>query len=723
MRPRIALAIALVPLACGDGAPPKAEHPKPTTPGQPATRPPTPTSPDPGPVRPAPPALLAAPRLDLTANHVRFHLYDRGLVIPVAGEGMHLYDLDYKRPWGEVAEKGGEAGRGLRGKAASLTVPWVGGAGTISVRARGTASIKLSIDGKAAGSLAFAGDGWSTATLDLPAALAAADHKLVFTPAGKGAAIASVELVPATGAGTPCAGEPLPRAALADGALGGWPRMTLVTEIPAAGYLVVAPAGGGPASITAVVEGEPDPRTLWSGTADGAEQTIDLAPIAGKLVELAFTGGCAVRWGGAAIAVAARDVAPAAPPAKNLILVVVDTLRADRVAAMAETRVETPRLSALAARGFAFRRHQSMAPSSPPSHASIHTGQIPRVHGIVGDDPPLSADAPVLARVLGDAGFWTGYVGDNDFAMGRLKARAGWKEAHTPAFEGKGIDCVPVFEGVVELVKKARAADQRYFITALPIQPHAPYRYHEGITEKYFPGPFPPPLGKRVTDIGRYKKKKLTDKQWDQYRGLYDGEVTYVDSTCYAVLEDGLAALGALEDTAIVVTSDHGEGMGENGNRTGHAYSLNRELIEVPLIVAAPGLVPRVIDTATSAADVAPTVLDLLGVEADPRMQGASLLPLGRTGDAFARVVASEYGRAYALRGGRWRYMVGYDDVGHLYDIEADPTEVDDIAGEAPLALRYLRDAAGLHIAHRKAWRAATWGTLANLAPGGPLAK
>jgi len=143
----------------------------------------------------------------------------------------------------------------------------------------------------------------------------------------------------------------------------------------------------------------------------------------------------------------------------------------------------------------------------------------------------------------------------------------------------------------------------------------------------------------------------------------------------------------------------------------------------VPLIIVAPGLAPRTIDTVTSAADIAPTVLDLLGVPVDPRMQGASLLPLARTGDAIPSVVASEYGRAYAIRGAHWRYMVGYDDKGVLYDIAADPVETKDVSADAPLALRYLRDAAGLYLAHRTEWRAPTWGTLADLAAGGPLAK
>jgi arylsulfatase A-like enzyme len=740
-----ALAGALLLAACGDGTPARAPGPRDPTAvgggtgasgaGDPAS-PPTGGAPS---EPPAPPALLPAPRLDLAANHVRFQLHDRGLVIPIGAEGIRPYDLDYKRGWGDVVTVAGAPARKLRGKTASLTAPWPGGAGKLTLRAHGATSIKVAIDGKAAGAVALAAgaSAWATGELELPAGLAAGEHKLGLTPDKKGAALASVELVPAGGAATGCAGDPLPRAALADdGALGGWPRMAIVVEVPAHGFLVVTPSGGGDAAITLRPEFADAPHTLWSGTADGEPLHLELAAHAGKLAELAFTGGCAVRWQGAAIAVAARTVADAEPPAKNVILVVVDTLRADRVAAMGMadsgasarvtgkgTRVETPRWTALAARGAAFRNHQSMAPSSPPSHASIQTGQIPRVHGVIADDHQVDPDAPLLSRVIRDAGLFTGYVGDNDFAMGRLKKLANWSEAHAPVFEGKGPDCVPVFEGVVAMVKKARASGQRYFISALPIQPHAPYRYHAGITEKYFAGPFAKPLGKRVVDLQRVKSRGLTPVQWEQFRGLYDGEVEYVDSTCYAILEDGLAELGATDDTAILITSDHGEGMGERGKNAGHAYSLNRELISVPLIISGPGIGTATIDTITSAADVAPTVIDLLGLPVDPRMQGQSLLPLARTGDVIPRIIASEYGRAYALRGSHYRYIVGYDDKGHLYDIDADPAETKDVNAEAPLALRYLRTAAGLYLAHRNAWRAPTWGNLADLAPGGPLAK
>ena len=84
-------------------------------------------------------------------------------------------------------------------------------------------------------------------------------------------------------------------------------------------------------------------------------------------------------------------------------------------------------------------------------------------------------------------------------------------------------------------------------------------------------------------------------------------------------------------------------------------------------------------------------------------------------------MVASEYGRSFALRAARWHLVIGYDGKGELFDPVADPAEQDDRSRSAPIALRYLRDAAGLYLAHRADWHAATWGALNDLAPGNPL--
>src|SRR4029079_18714209 len=116
------------------------------------------------------------------------------------------------------------------------------------------------------------------------------------------------------------------------------------------------------------------------------------------------------------------------------------------------------------------------------------------------------------------------------------------------------------------------------------------------------------------------------------------------------------------------------------------------------------------------------TVLDLVGQPADARMQGVSLLPAALAGADVPRVVASEYGRSYALRAGRWHYVVDYNGTATLHDVIADPEETVDLSRTQPLVLRYFRDAAALYLVHRVAWREATWGNLAAIAPTSPLA-
>ena len=630
-------------------------------------------------------ALADAPRIDLIANRARWHEHDGGLVVPIATEGLRKYAIEYRSPWGAVED----GGRVLRGRRATLTIPWEpAGDARVVVEARGTGTLAVRA-GKARLGKARLGGAWEEVGFDVAAGTIAPGEVALTLEAPRGTRFRRVRIADGS---TRCA------------------RSVLV-EVPPDAYLVTRARGDGRVVVTA---------------ADGtrAEDPSSLAAFAGQLVRVDLEG-CDVTWEEAAIAVAARPAPAPFTPARNVVLLVVDTLRADRIAALRDTRVETPRLTgAVRERGVGFRHHQAMAPSSPPSHATIHTGQIPRVHGATGDTGDVVAGAPVLAAILGDAGFRTIYVGNNDFAMGRLRKVAGWDVSRTMVYEGKGIDCAPMVEATLDEIREARAAGERYFVTMLPIEPHVPYRYHEGITEKYYPGPFGKPFGKRATSahLGRLKKMKTTAQTWAHLRGLYDGEVERFDA-CYGALEDGLAALGADEDTAIVLTSDHGEGLGERGGRVGHAYGLHGELIDVPLLVIGAGLPARVHDVVTSNADVAPTILSLLGLPPDPRMQGLDLVPTARdAGPAPGRIVASEYGRSYALRGNRWRLVVGYDGKATLHDVVADPEEARDVSAEAPMARRWLLDAAGLYLAHRVAWRAATWGSLGDLAPTSPLA-
>jgi arylsulfatase A-like enzyme len=656
--------------------------------------------------------LAASPRIDLDANRPRWHVWNRGLVLEVASEGLRKYDLAYRTSWRDRATAAGRTGRVLRGKSA-LAFPWIDGDGaaTVIVHATGGGTLTVSLDGKKLGTAALSSGTWGPYVVNVaPGALGDGEH--VLTVDGKRAIVATIEVVPEARASDAACGD------------GSWRRVSLYTELPAGAHLVATPVAAGGGAVRVAVTPEGGARAvLHDGPAASLPAALALPAVGEQVVRLDLEADACARWDGAQIAV--LDRAPATRPAAvdNVVLVVIDTLRSDRLKAYVETRVETPWLTGAAARGAVFLRNQSMAPSSPPSHATIHTGQIPRVHGATGDDGEIADDAPVLAAIAGRAGMFTAFVGNNDFAMTRLRGPGGWDVFETPFYK-HGKDCGPMFERGVALVGEAAAAKQRFFLSLLPIEPHVAYRFHDGITDTYFGGPWARPFGKRVTSahLGRIKKMRMTDAQWAQVRALYDGEVTRVDR-CLAALEDGLRAAGVLDRTAIVIASDHGEGLGERGTNTGHAYGLNRELVDTPLVIIG-GVSAARVAAPSSNADIAPTVLELLGLPADARMQGRSLVA-DTLAPPLPRVVASEYGKSYALRAARWHLVVDYSGRGELFDTAADLDEKTDRSGDAAAAipLRYLRDAAGLYLAHRAAWKAATWGALNDLAPGNPLAK
>lgn len=683
---------------------------------------------------PAAPDALAPPYYDLLANRDRFHRTRAGLAVELAGENVRLYDLALRDVWDPPA--GGA--RRLRGKA-RLLLPWAGGPAELVLRGRG--KVALSVDGKKRLTAAASEQGARVAL----GALAAGEREL--TLEAKGAlSLASLELA-SPGAADPCASSSASSpasssssasasASSSSDALRGARRFEIFVELPAQARLAFAPRGGGEAVVS--VRGEDgSPRVLWQGKADGQRRTVSLG-LAPQIAALSLESpACDVAWHELRLGAAAPASPVAASPRRaeprHLILIVVDTLRADRLAAIAQTRVATPRLSAALARGGAvFTRNLSVAPSSPPSHTTLHTGLVPRVHGVVGDVTQLAPEAPMLSALLAERGFFSGYVGNNDFAMGRLKKPAKWTEQHAPVFENQGIDCAPIVERALKMSAAAAAKNQRMFLTLLPIEPHVPYRFHDGVTERYFPGPYPPPLGKKVISahLGRVRAKGLPEAGWQQLRALYDGEVTYFDQ-CYGALEDGLRQLGLLDDTAIVLTSDHGEGMGERGNNTGHAYSLNHELTWVPLLVfggpfgrgggTGAGKPPLALrwQSATSGVDLAPTILELLGQPVDPRMQGQSLAPILRGETPWPRAVASEYGKAYATATSGWHYVADYEGRGKLFDVKTDPAELRDRSADAAVPLRYLREAAAAYLSNRTRWRA-SFGSWTNWAGGAP---
>ena len=680
----------------------------------------------------------SGPSLNLLTSSALWHFYGSGLVIPFAGEGFRKYSQEYTNPWRGTVKLDDRVGRTLGSSAATLRFPWNADVGEARILVRvhgGSAGKKLSmrLNGLPINHATLA-SGWQQLALPVPArVLVAGENTLALAAGKKGAVFHSIEIA----AGKPVeaqeetwpAASPVAKVQLAGQeheGLNGFSRLMMPVEIPQDGWLVLATAATAGAvrfQVTVTTEDHPAKVLLDEKQEPGTmrERRLSLAAFSGRLValELSIRDGrpSDAVWVAPRILLPKAAVQPRPQPARNLVMLVADALRADKLPMYAESRVRVPNIAKAAqAAGVTFTSTQAASPSSPPSHASIQSGCMPRVNGILGDKSKVNPGTPMVSAILAKAGIATDFVGDASFAMRRLQPVSTWNEFHQPNAEGKGGDCSAVVKQILAFADKQ--AGKRFFVSAVAFEAHTPYIYHQGTTEHYYDGAMDPAIGKSpdgtiLTAIvgGRLK---MTPERWGQLVGLYDGEVEHLDE-CFGALGEGLQSRGLADNTDIVLLADHGEGFFEHGSM-GHAYGNYAELTNVPLVFFLPGLGHgQKIFTVVSHTDVVPTILDVLGVEPDARVQGESLLPMIlRQGPWIPRVMPSEYGRSYSLRSRFLHYVVDYSGNELLYDIAKDPSEKTDIKAQRPLALRYSRDLAGIYLAHRAHWHVATWGTLNN---------
>jgi len=360
--------------------------------------------------------------------------------------------------------------------------------------------------------------------------------------------------------------------------------------------------------------------------------------------------------------------------AERVVLVTIDTLRADVVGSYGGAPGTTPSLDALALRGARFERAFSPAPLTLPSHVTLLTGMDPPEHGVRHNAVyVLEADVPTLAEALQREGFATAaFV--SSFILSRRFGLARGFDVYDDALglRRSGRGGVTIAERTADQVVDAAlawldGAPPRFFLWVHLYDPHAPYQP---------PEPF-------ATRFAR-----------DRYRG----EVAFADAQVGRLLE-GLAARHPAEGTLVAVTSDHGESRGEHGEPT-HAYTLYDATQHVPLIVAGPGVpAGRSVPGLVRLADVAPTLLFLAGAPSPSGASGESLVPLlAAEGPAAAPRVAYLETLATRLDFG-WSPLLGVRTERHkylraprpeLYDLEADPREERNLAEREPGLLREL---------------------------------
>jgi len=370
---------------------------------------------------------------------------------------------------------------------------------------------------------------------------------------------------------------------------------------------------------------------------------------------------------------------PAAPPPSGLLLITLDTVRADRLGAYGYTDIETPFIDGLARRGVLFERALAPAPLTLPSHASLLTGTFPPRHGVRDNgDFTVPQELMTLAELLRARGFRTGaFVGA--FVLDRRWGLDQGFEHYSGDFQ---VQDISELVSIGDLQRRAEEVVDDALAWLGGIGPEEPFFAWVHVYDPH--DPYDPPSPYRERYSGR----------------PYVGEIAYSDAEL-ARLGEWLEASGRSRTTMVVFAGDHGESLGEHGEN-GHGFFLYQETIRVPLIIVDPsqGVIGARRPEEVSLVDIAPTVCERFGLDLPAAVQGRSLAPLlGGGGRWEERPVYAEtyypffsYGWSplTSIQDRRYHYVESSEV--ELYDLESDPGELRDLATSEPAVLESLGD-------------------------------
>jgi len=379
--------------------------------------------------------------------------------------------------------------------------------------------------------------------------------------------------------------------------------------------------------------------------------------------------------------VAATTTCSRKEPAFNLVVISIDTLRADALGFAGGRADVSPNIDALAARSVVFEQAITQAPWTLPAHASLLTSLYPSQLnlGRFGETLPISPSARRLPEVLQKAGYQTFAFVAGGFLLQELGFAQGFDDYESPVLE------MPQVASKFIARLDQLEADRPFFAFLHTYDVHK-YKPSDEDRQRFVSvrdskiAELPP---RRVAEILQDNNsldvvKSYGERERKHVRELYDGSIHSVDREIGRILA-GLRERGLDDRTIIVITSDHGEEFWEHG-RTGHGYNLNDENLRVPLIVHDPSIAPRRISSQVRLIDVAPTLTTRLGLPTPPSWNGVDLRPLidGATRDlpAFAESAHLPF---KCLRTEDAKLLVSLRHPFRvLYDLRADPKETRD---------------------------------------------
>jgi arylsulfatase A-like enzyme/Flp pilus assembly protein TadD len=375
------------------------------------------------------------------------------------------------------------------------------------------------------------------------------------------------------------------------------------------------------------------------------------------------------------VAAAASAANPSAPP--NVVIITIDTLRADHLGCYGYKDIKTPNIDGLAADGVRFEQAYTPVPITLPSHTVIFTGTFPMASGMHDfSGNRLSQTQPTLASVLKERGYTTGAVVASAVLDSRFGLNRGFdfyydhfdfsrlQESNLDEMERPGN---LVADEALSWLNQNRA--KRFFLWMHLYDPHYPYRPPAPYSEQYASHP-------------------------------YDGEIAFADAEVGRVLRF-LKEKGLYQNTLIVLSGDHGEGLGDHGEKT-HGFFIYNSTLHVPLIFKLPlsqSAKPRTVAAPVSLVDLMPSVLEAAKATIPSDVQGKSLLPLlaGKTPETSAPLYSETFlprlhfnwSELRGLQVGNYHLIEAPKP--ELYDLSKDPKELDNLAAGKKAVTEELR--------------------------------
>jgi choline-sulfatase len=397
------------------------------------------------------------------------------------------------------------------------------------------------------------------------------------------------------------------------------------------------------------------------------------------------------------------------PPPPNVLLVSIDTLRADAVGAYGGP-VATPTLDRLAHEGTLFEQAIAPASQTTPSHATLFTGQEVLHHGALRNGIPLAESAETLAEVFqrnryATAAFASSFVLDPRFGWTQgfdhydaefpragetLRSRGGqWRQYEFDGFDRRAVAtnarALPWLESV----------DEPFFLFVHYFDPHAPYAAQPALLAQ-LPNDFARTVASERIDGLRQTLPGLRLDSLSLALRNYQAEVLAVDAALGRLLA-ALDARGLANRTLVVVTADHGEGLGQHGTLD-HAPNIYEEQLRVPLLIRWPEHVPagQRIAQPVGLVDLAPTIAAATSLAFDQRTDGRSLWTALASGSVaeprpifgrrrnYPRPYQGHHGTLFFVRDGNWKLIRGTETEAELYDLATDPAERSNLSSARP---------------------------------------